>query len=82
MKKTTIGHRYPAKPTKHETFHNSGEFSSETSLSMLQNFVNEASEFLTGKSIVTVHVDQTGANLLFTGRDYQLSLIYTEGGLS
>jgi len=83
MNTTTIRRRRPAKPIKprkHETFHNSGTFNAETSNSMLMNFVDNVKDMFTGTNIVTVHVDNEGANLVFTGEGYQISLIYQEGG--
>lgn len=78
---TTTRRRCPAKPRKHETFHHSGTFNAETSNSMLMNFVENLKDMFTDCNIVTAHVDNEGANLVFTtGEGYQISLIYQEGG--
>ena len=77
--------RYPTKPAKvqnvYESFNQTREFGAETARTMLEFFVKEATELLSGTTTVTANVNQDGVNLQFNGGSYQLSLAYTEGGV-
>jgi len=81
MKKTTIGHRYPAKPEKQAPVQQSGIADQKGALSILRNFYMEARKEIKGSTMVSIHKDSNTANLSFKADGYSLSLNFTEGGL-
>ena len=81
-KELTVGRTLPTKPQKKE-FHQSGEFTSEMSINMLQLFIETITEKLSGKNQVTIYAGKNEAQFLVVKPNgMQISVVFQEGGMS
>ena len=80
---------FPAKKTKSvqgtkplQSFHRSGEFTSEMSIKMLQLFIETITDKLKGKNQVTIYAEKNeGQFQIIKANGMQISVIFQEGGL-
>ena len=80
-RRTTIGSRFPQKPQK-QNFHQSGEFTQEMSVNMLQLFIEGIIEQISGKNTVTVHSEKNEAQIVLIGNNgTSVSIMFQEGGI-
>lgn len=70
------------KPRKYTQFLNVREFSPEIVKQQIMTFCTEVSDAIINSAIVSVNTDETGVNVTVIGNDFQLSMIYTEGGMA
>ena len=81
-KELTVRRNLPTKPQKQE-FHQTGEFTSEMSVNMLQLFIETITEKLSGKNQVTIHAGKNEAHFLVVKPNgMQISVVFQEGGMS
>ncbi len=79
---TSVRRNRPVKPYKPLVASTVGEFEAENALRQLEHFYKEMRAKIVNRTLVSLNVDEVGANMTFIGSDFQLSMIYTEGGIA
>ena len=59
------------------TFH---DFDPANAQNQLEHLLGEIKRLITGRTTVSLNIDETLLNMTFIADDFQLSVIYTEGG--
>lgn len=80
VSKFSVKRKSMRKPRKYTRFMNVREFSPEIVKQQIMTFCTEVSDTIINSAIVSVNTDETGVNVTVIGADFQLSMIYTEGG--
>lgn len=63
-----------------EAYSNVREFSPEKIREQFTKMVNELNRHIVKRAVLSVNVDESGVNMTIIDADFQISLIYHEGG--